>query len=294
VGEESASDLRENPALLERVWGLLVQVSQDEDAATLCTLPKNKEHMCDLIDECGAGAPSSGRTWVFDPIDGTKTYVRRELYAINIGLLVDGKQTVGVVGCPNLSITAKGPLRNEDVDPTGGGCIAFAVKGHGAYVRPLAGSVDDVQPSKLPQLTSKPLELSDIRFVTCVRMVDSALEGTHEAVAAKLGVPFPGCDLLPWVLRWATLAMGFGNAIVWVYKRRDRLAKIWDHTGAMLLFEETGGKITDVHGKEIDLAAGRKTVNNFGFVAAPASVHGKLLEAVHEVMKEQGHEDLLN
>ncbi|KAI9167815.1 3'(2'),5'-bisphosphate nucleotidase [Paramyrothecium foliicola] len=294
VGEENASDLRENPVLLERVWGLLVQIGQDEDAASLCKLPHTREQMCDLIDECGSGKPGPGRTWVFDPIDGTKTYVRKELYAINIGLLVEGKQALGVVGCPNLSMTAKAPLRNEDVDPTGNGCIVFAVKDHGAYVRPLAGSVQDVQPSRIPKLDSKPLDLSDVRFVTCVRMVDSALEGTHQAVAEKIGVPFPGCDLLPWVLRWATLAMGLGNAIIWVYKRKDRLAKIWDHTGAMLLYEETGGKITDVNGKDIDLSVGRKTTANFGFIAAPASIHGKLLEAVHEVLREQGHGDFLN
>lgn len=285
VGEEDATDLRKNPILMRRVWELLGRIGNDTH---LCKLPESEEQMCDLIDECGASSPGAGRTWVFDPIDGTKTYVRGELYAINIGFLVDGKQTMGVVGCPNMSLNAQAPLRNEDIDPTGEGCIAYAVKGHGAYIRPLKGSPESVQTKKIARHEAK-----DIRFVTCARIVDSALDGIHEKVADRFNAPFPGSDLVPWVLRWAALAMGLGNTTVWVYKRRDRYAKVWDHAGAMLLFEETGGKITDVHGKDIDLLAGRKMSDNFGFVAAPEELHGKVLETVHQVLRDEGREEFL-
>lgn len=295
VGEEDAADLRKNNVLMERVWDLLTRIADDTDTLSLCKLPETREQMCDLIDECGAsspGGPGSGRTWIFDPIDGTKTYVRGELYAINVALLVDGVQTVGVVGCPNMSIKAQAPLKNENIDPSGEGCIVFAVKGHGAYARPLVGSFEDVKPTKLEQ-HAQGLDAKDARFVTCNTIVDSALSGVHEVVAERLGVPFPGCDLLPWVLRWTCLAMGLGNATVWVYKRKDRYAKAWDHAGAMLLFEECGGKITDVRGKPIDLTAGRKMSANFGFVAAPAGLHEKVVDAVHLVLREQGHQELL-
>ncbi|KAK2682267.1 Inositol monophosphatase-like [Fusarium oxysporum f. sp. vasinfectum] len=251
VGEEDASDLRQNSVLMERVWQLLEGIAGDEDTVSLCKLPESREQMCDLIDECGASSPSAtGRTWVFDPIDGTKTYLLGQLYAINMALLVDGEQTVGIVGAPNLSIDAQAPLKNEEIDPKDEGCIFFAAK------------------------------------------VDSALSGIHEIVASRLNTPYPGNDLLPWVLRWAVLAMGLGNTTVWVYKRRDRYAKAWDHAGAMLLFEETGGKITDVHGKKIDLTAGRKISANFGFVGAREG-HERVLGVVREVLMEQGKEEFL-
>lgn len=298
VGEEDASELRLHPALLERVWNLLGQVYQNAVSAKTCTLPQSKEQMCDLIDLAGAGRPAgegSGRTWVFDPIDGTKTYLKGQLYAINIGLVVDGKQAVGVVGCPNMSMDAKAPLQNQDVDPSGAGCILYAVKGNGAFIRPLHGndSSDSLPGRRLESLRSD-LAPKDIGFVTCTSIVDSALHGVHEVVAERLNIPFPGCDLVPWVLRWAVLAMGLGNTTVWVYKRRDRYAKAWDHAGAMLLFEETGGKITDVHGKAIDLTAGRKLSANFGFVAAPADVHAKVLGTVQTVLREQGRQAYLD
>ncbi|KAH0496106.1 hypothetical protein TgHK011_003486 [Trichoderma gracile] len=291
VGEEDAADLRANEALLSRVWDLLNTIAQDDDTQRgACKLPQSKDHMCDLIDQAGTsrpGGPGSGRVWVFDPIDGTKTYLRGELYAINIGLIVDGKQTLGVVAGPNLSLNQKGPLRNSDIDPDGKGCIVYAVKGHGAYARSLHGEESSIIP--LPKQTA----VQELSFVTCTGLVDSALDGVHEVVAQRLGVSFPGSDLVPWVLRWASMALGIGNTTVWVYKRRDRYAKVWDHAGAMLLFEETGGKITDVHGKDIVLSAGRKMSANFGFVAAPAEAHDRVLKAVHEVLKDQGRDEFL-
>lgn len=294
VGEEDASNLRQNETLRNRVWDLLQRIGTQKDCGPLCTLPRSPDHMCDLVDQAGSSSPGgdgSGRTWVFDPIDGTKTYVRGELYAINIGLLVDGKQVLGSVGCPNMAMDAKAPLKNENIDPTGRGCIVYAVKGHGAFVRPLQGPID--QTEQQARKLSRIADGQDIEFVTCVSIVDSALDGVHEVIADRLGAAYPGCDLVPWVLRWATLALGLGNTTVWVYKRRDRYAKAWDHAGAMLLFEETGGKITDVLGRPIDISAGRKMSRNFGFVAAPAHLHEKVLRAVHEVLQDQGHTAML-
>ncbi|KAL7794290.1 carbohydrate phosphatase [Trichoderma ceciliae] len=295
VGEEDAAELRANHALLSRVWELLATIDQDKDVLKgVCKLPQTKDQMCDLIDQAGTshpGGPGSGRVWVFDPIDGTKTYLRGELYAINIGLVIDGKQTLGVVGCPNLSLSHSGPLHNSNVDASGKGCIVYAIKGHGAFVRVLQGKPSGERGLLVPL----PLNFAaqHLSFVTCTGLVDSALVGVHEVVAERLGVSFPGSDLVPWVLRWTAMALGIGNITVWVYKRRDRYAKAWDHAGAMLLFEETGGKITDVHGKDIDLSAGRKLSANFGFVAAPVDSHAKVLQIVQDVLREQGRDDFL-
>lgn len=288
VGEEDASHLRTNETLLDRVWELLSTVPRDG----LTKLPESKEQLCELIDLCGSGKPETRRTWVFDPIDGTRTYMMGQVYAINVALLVDGQQVLSAVGCPNTSVNAKRPLNNPDIDPSNGGCIAFAVKGHGAYVRTMDGTTPDGTPRRLPQ---QPVlsGVTEAQFITSHDMADSVLPGMHEKLTARMGIPFPGCDLLPWVLRWTALAMGLGNTTVQIYKSRQRLGKIWDHAGAMLLFEETGGKITDIDGKPLDWLAGRKFVHNFGFVAAPPGIHALVLEQVHATLRENGHADML-
>ncbi|KAL7895518.1 hypothetical protein HDV63DRAFT_105059 [Trichoderma sp. SZMC 28014] len=288
VGEENASDLRANDALMTRVWDLLNTVAQDK----YIQLPQSKEHMCDLIDQAGSsspGGPGSGRVWVFDPIDGTKTYVRGQLYAINIGLIVDGKQAFGAVSCPNLSLNHYGDLKNESANPEGNGCILFAIKGHGAFFRYLYSRDHESTILPIPSTFAG----NHKGFITCTGLVDSALDGVHDVVAQRLGFRFPGSDVVPWVVRWVALALSIGSVTVWVYKRRDRYAKAWDHAGAMLLFEEAGGKITDVHGKDIDFSAGRKLSNNFGFVAAPAASHAEVLAVVQDVLKEQGRDEFL-
>lgn len=294
VGEESATELRENADLLDRVWGLL-QSLQDAQTESLCRLPTTPEQMCDMIDWCGNGKPGgseSGRVWIFDPIDGTQTFVKGQAYAINVALLEGGKQLLSIVGCPTIPVDAKTPITNDTTDPTGRGSIVFAARGYGTYVRPLVGSTSEAHIRKIDP-HAETATIADLRSVTCFNTLVSGVDDAHQTIVERLGVEFPGCDLLGWVPRWVTLALGAANMTVWVYKRRDRVAKIWDHAGAMLLFEEVGGKITDIDGNDIDLTVGRKLTANHGFVAAPKNVHAQVLKTVHEVLKEQGKSELL-
>ncbi|KAL2755436.1 hypothetical protein ACRALDRAFT_2041806 [Sodiomyces alcalophilus JCM 7366] len=292
VGEETADDLRADSGLLDRVWTVLKEIAADTDLAGADgapQIPDTPDRVCALVDRAGLGVPGTGRVWVFDPIDGTQTFLRGEIYAINACLLVDGEQTVAVVGLPNLHPDAVYPVSDKSVDPDPkGGSILYGVRGHGAFRRPLTGPADLVG-DRLPRHEDTP---ANLRFVTSTVAGSSAL-GVNEKVAAKLGMEYPGNDLLGWVPRWATLAMGYANVTVWAYARRERQGKIWDHAGAMLLFEEVGGKVSDVDGKVPDLKVGRKMVSNYGWVAAPPGVHGRVLETVREVLREEGMGHLL-
>ncbi|KAI1316814.1 carbohydrate phosphatase [Xylariaceae sp. FL0255] len=294
VGEESAGELRANPALLKRVWELLLTLKSDE-AKGMCAIPESAQSICDMIDMCGygqPGGPSAGRVWVFDPIDGTKTFVQRQAYAINVALLEGSRQVLSVVGCPTLPMNATAPIHNETIDPTGRGSIAFAVKGHGTYIRPLVDSLGETRIRKIEAHPAS-LTVADLRPVSCYHMLDSGVDDAHAAVMLRLGIKTKGCDFLAWVLRWVSLGVGLANMTVWVYRKRERTGKIWDHAGAMLLFEELGGKITDIDGKSIDLGVGRKMTANHGFVAAPRALHGQVLQTVHDVLREQGKGHLL-
>lgn len=301
VGEESADALRANPALLERVWQALqairVESTTIAPVSSHVIFPDTPERMCELIDWCGEGIPhATGRVWVFDPIDGTENFVQGLVYAVNVALLVDSAQTLSVVGCPNMSMDVRYPAGDHSLDPAGEGCILLGVRGHGAWVRKLRGGggggdageeEEVVQVKQIPRHAATEA-LEDLRSVSAINT--SGLSVVHGEVAGRLGVEFPGCVLLPWVIRWVLLALGVGNATWWVYRSRSRLAKIWDHAGAMLLFEEVGGKVSDVDGEPISMVAGRKMIANFGIIAAPAALHAKVLETVRDVLAKEAPE----
>lgn len=291
VGEESADELRQDAKLLSRVLAIAAECAGE-------SLFQEGDDLCNVIDICSTAITESGaRIWVFDPIDGTKTFIRGEQYAINIALLEQGTQVLSVVACPLLSTDSTAPVFDASIDATGKGSILYAVRGHGAYVRSLMadpGQEEQPESRRIQRHADSVTSPEGLRSATCWALLDSGVDVVHKAVAEQLNVPFPGCDLLGWVPRWAVMALGLANMTVWVYKKRDRYAKIWDHAGAMLLFEEVGGLITDVHGKPIDLTSGRKLTANFGFVAAPKNVHHIVLKTVHDTLKALGKEELLN
>ena len=65
--------------------------------------------------------------WALDPVDGTKGFLRGGQYAVCLALMVDGKVTVGAMGCPNLPIDPANPGGMQ-------GLLFSAVKGGGASV----------------------------------------------------------------------------------------------------------------------------------------------------------------
>ena len=78
------------------------------------------EEGCAAPDSAMASLPFDDVTWVCDPLDGTKNFVKGlEHVAVCVGLAVRGKSRLGVVHCPLLSE------------------VFFAVEGHGAYVAAL-------------------------------------------------------------------------------------------------------------------------------------------------------------
>lgn len=63
--------------------------------------------------------------WTLDPIDGTKGFLRGGQYAVCLALIVDSVVQLGVMGCPNLSLSS--------TDPDGErGAVFIAIRGQGA------------------------------------------------------------------------------------------------------------------------------------------------------------------
>lgn len=91
-----------------------------------------------LGEETGGREGTSGVRWVIDPLDGTTNYLyRHPVWAVSIGVEVDGETVAGVVAAPGLRevfTAARGGgarLNGEPIAVSGAGDLASALIGTG-------------------------------------------------------------------------------------------------------------------------------------------------------------------
>jgi len=70
-------------------------------------------------------------TWILDPIDGTKGFIRGEHFCVALGLAHDGRPVLGVLGCPNMPL--KGKRDNGGKWVKGLCSLLLKGKGHSYY-----------------------------------------------------------------------------------------------------------------------------------------------------------------
>ncbi|KAI5196671.1 3',5'-bisphosphate nucleotidase [Aureobasidium subglaciale] len=284
IGEETATALRENNQLRTRVWNLVSTTHlQHEESDKLLGSIASAEDMMDTIDLGNHPGGRKGRIWILDPIDGTATFMRNQQYAVCLALIVDGEQKVGVIGCPNLDITS-GKISEETADNLGNGQMLSAIKGRGAFIRPLSkGALQPSKPiEKRKDISSDPTTLD---FVESGNSKSVDLD-FHRKVAEKLGAPWPGTDMWSSQMRYIAMAVGGGDVMLRFYSKKGHKSYVWDHAGGFLIFEESGGKVTDLDGKPIDFGAGRRFENNSEMVAAPEKAQPHVLQLVNEMLHD--------
>ncbi|KAL6895614.1 carbohydrate phosphatase [Trichoderma longibrachiatum] len=303
VGEEDAEALRSNPQLANAVHALVAEASADfsrhheesvnEDEELSLPGPKSLDEMLELLDLAGRGQPGPrGRFWIMDPVDGTAAFLKGQQYAVSLALVEDGREVLGVLCYPNLSLD-EGVVSETSVDVHGCGVMLSAVRGEGVDYRKLSTEYRLGPPRKLDRLPS-PAKLSDLRFVDCLASKSSRLD-IAEGLATQMGaLPFPGVDLWSSHVRYAALMLGDDNNASDGGRQRVMIrvpvgvrglpsrACVWDHAGSQLLYAEMGGKVTDLEGREMDFGRGRTLAGNWGLVAAPEGVHGEVLRLVRE------------
>lgn len=283
IGEETATALRENEQLQTRVWNLVSTTHlQDKQLDEQLGNIGSKEEMMDTIDLGNHPGGRKGRIWILDPIDGTATFMRNQQYAVCLALIVDGEQKVGVIGCPNLDLST-GKISEENADNAGNGQMLSAIKGQGAIIRPLGHA--GLQPSKpTPRREDISSDPTSLDFVESGNSKSVDLE-FHRKVAEKLGAPWPGTDMWSSQMRYIAMAVGGGDIMLRFYSKKGHKSYVWDHAGGFLIFEESGGKVTDLDGKPIDFGAGRRFENNSEMVAAPEKAQPRILDLVNEMLR---------
>ena len=84
--------------------------------------------------------------------------------------------------------------------------------------------------------------------------------------------------------KYGSIARGAGDIYLRLPTSKTYQEKIWDHAAGDLIVREAGGQVTDTLGRRLDFTRGRTLAENKGVVAAPAAVHGQVLQAVQEVL----------
>jgi len=160
-------------------------------------------------EEFGASKGNSPYTWVFDPIDGTKSFVAGVPLYANLVALLDGDRAVlGVIHFPALGETV------------------WAARGRGCYWNERRARVSDVADIGNAALLTSGLDLFGARQAGWDRLVSSTY------IQRTWGDAYG----------YALVATGRAEIMV------DPVMELWDAAPMQVILEEAGGTLTDWSG----------------------------------------------
>lgn len=229
--------------------------------------PAGFEEICGMIDH--AGGAGSELTWCIDPIDGTKGFLRREQYAVAIGVLKAGRPWAGVLVCPNLPVDLSQPKGQL-------GLMFVAAQGRGCTVEPLDGG------AARPARVSRFADPKQWRVLGSVESAHGDPQLVHDMIAqAGIGGGFVRYDSQ---VKYGVVAMGAAEVYLRPRSKPDYRENAWDHAAGVIVCEEAGGRVTDLDGKALDFTRGKNLVDNRGVLGtAGGAVHEAVLQALRAV-----------
>lgn len=278
VGEEDSTLIKEKH--IEELIYSHVEAVQQADAShdpELGSLSSASD-LCASIDKGNSKGGRKGRIWALDPIDGTKGFLRGDQYAVCLALIVDGEVKVGVIGCPNL------PHSLRDAN-SGKGGLFTSIKGHGSYFQDLNDKI------VFPLDTSNQIHVHNEYGLDKARVLEGvekghSSHGLQGLIKTKLGISQPSVNLDSQA-KYCALSKGDAEIYLRLPTNPNYREKIWDHAAGYLLVNESGGKVSDIYGNDLDFGYGR-TLNSQGVIAASQTVHSSIISAIKSIIGEKG------
>ncbi len=159
-----------------------------------------------------------GFTWIIDPIDGTKSYLRKNpLFGTQLALMHDSELILGI---------SNAPLMHE---------LIYAEKDYGCYLNGELIHVSDVADVKDAYLT-----FGSLKYFSNTRKLNSLLSLAEEVRWAR-GIG----DL------WSYHLLVQGKLDIMI----EAQTKLWDIAALTVILREAGGTITQLDGSPIDHTA---------------------------------------
>ena len=184
-------------------------------------------------EEFGSDKGTSGRYWVIDPIDGTKNFMRGvPTWATLIALVqVDAsgveEVVVGIASAPALARRWS------------------AAKGHGAFVRFIAGNIDDVSEEFDASSSEKKISVSKVGALSDASISYSDFVGWGDRLE-----PFQKMLAGAWRTRgigdfWSHMLVAEGAVDVAI----EPSLALWDMAALDIIVREAGGSFTNTAGQ---------------------------------------------
>ncbi len=156
-----------------------------------------------------------GFTWIIDPIDGTKSYLRRNpLFATQLALLHDGEFIVGVSNAPLLSE------------------LVYAEKGKGCFFNGQPVSVSEVN-----VIEDSYVSFGSLKYFTRHENIQQLLSLAENAKWARGIGDF-----------WSYHLLAQGKLDIMI----EADTKLWDIAAMKVIIEEAGGTVTQLDGNPVN------------------------------------------
>lgn len=199
------------------------------------------------------------RTWIIDPVDGTKGFIAMRRYAIAVGVLDGGLPVAGVLGSPGY---------NEG--------LLFHAQGNAAYMQRLSGG-------KTYRIAVSPptKRLDKLRVVESVENSHADHESVLKVLTAA-GITAPSLERIDGQDKYAMVACGDADLYLRLPREANPKHKVWDHIAGTAIVHAAGGTVTDLDGSPLDFSHGSILVRNKGMVVSNGYLHEKVLEALQD------------
>ncbi len=211
----------------------------------------------------------AARTWVIDPIDGTKGFLNKRHYAVAVGALEGGQVVDGVIGAPAYPGMEGGQL----IYTRDGNC----------FVKPVNGG------------SERQVQVTDRATPETVRALESVEKGHvgHSRlgrVRQIVGMSEGNVEQADSMEKYARIAAGDAE----VYLRLSRLGStrphsVWDHAPGAALVLAAGGKVTGLDNEPLDYSPGA-ILGNKGIIGTNGPLHDEFVAAVQQLLEEEAEQ----
>ncbi len=197
------------------------------------------------------------RTWIIDPVDGTKGFIANRRYAIAVGALEGDLPVAGVIGSPGYN-----------------GGLMFHAQGSAAYMQRLGGGKTYRIAVSLP-----PKRFESLRVVESSENSHADHDSLLQIIQAA-GITTPSLERVDGQDKYAMVACGDADLYLRLPREATPRHRIWDHIAGTALVQAAGGVVTDLDGSPLDFSVSPILIHNKGMVVSSGHVHERVLEAL--------------